>query len=376
MSRHPTAFAWLFPPERAALPARTNLRELAARPDRLEHHLVVVARASGAQLELAVASEPLYFAHANISDEYALALPTGDALADSLPLSTFLLDPATAALAGRIRHRVGDLVLHPHGLLHWPGMLRPPYAPPAFPGPRRAGLSLVFCAAEPTPPAARPLFVSPGREADVKAHAGAPPFLLAELARSTGEVARVGEAHLALHERPAALDGPAYWVVLEADAGSPFFACDLVHVAAGERVEADGVARALCLRAPEVEPPPPSWSELPPPPFAPFEDGSPAEPPAIGALSFALGEDTVRVTLGQVCREVPRYWLARMLFRIALHGYRIGYLETYEGFFYDDRDGHRLGLRGGGHVAVDDIASVVERLYRAVAPRGYRERLQ
>jgi hypothetical protein len=38
---------------------RTNLRALAARPGRFEHHLVVVARAGDAQLEMATASEPL-----------------------------------------------------------------------------------------------------------------------------------------------------------------------------------------------------------------------------------------------------------------------------------------------------------------------------
>ena len=57
---------------------RTNLLELASRPGRFEHHLTVVARVGDAQLEIATASEPLYFAHVNVSDEYAMALPTGD----------------------------------------------------------------------------------------------------------------------------------------------------------------------------------------------------------------------------------------------------------------------------------------------------------
>ena len=59
-SRRPSA-------RRSPASRRTNLRELAARPERFEHHLVVVARAAGAQLEIATASEPLYFAHVNVS---------------------------------------------------------------------------------------------------------------------------------------------------------------------------------------------------------------------------------------------------------------------------------------------------------------------
>src|SRR5690606_14265154 len=81
MERHPITKSWALPPsDRAPLPApllRTNVRALAARPGRFEHHLVVVARIGAAQLEQATASEPLYFAHANVSDEYALPLTTG-----------------------------------------------------------------------------------------------------------------------------------------------------------------------------------------------------------------------------------------------------------------------------------------------------------
>ncbi len=124
---------------------RVNLHELVARPRRFEHHLVVVAGLGPAQLEIVTASEPLAFAHHNISDEYAMALPTGDAMIDAFPLRTFLTDPSSFTDVGRINHRVGDLVLHPHGLLHWPGRLRPPYAPFRFPhGMRRCGLSRVL----------------------------------------------------------------------------------------------------------------------------------------------------------------------------------------------------------------------------------------
>ena len=76
--------------------------------------------------------------------------------------------------------------------------------------------------------------------------------------------------------------------------------------------------------------------------------------------------------------QIPRYWLARMLFRVALHGYRLGYVETYEGFYWDDRDGTvRMGVRGVGEVQIDPARApaVVERIYRAVAPPGYVERL-
>ncbi|HMR80608.1 MAG TPA: hypothetical protein PKD61_36110, partial [Polyangiaceae bacterium] len=77
---HPISKNWqLPPPDRAPLPSplqRTNLRTLASRAGRFEHHLMIVGTVGDAQLEIATASEPLYFAHANISDEYALALPT------------------------------------------------------------------------------------------------------------------------------------------------------------------------------------------------------------------------------------------------------------------------------------------------------------
>ena len=45
---------------------------------------------------------------------------------------------------------------------------------------------------------------------------------------------------------------------------------------------------------------------------------------------------------------MPRYWAARMLHRVALHGLRIGYAETYGGLFVDDRDVVvRIGFRRG-----------------------------
>src|SRR5206468_1134336 len=106
--RHPTTRSWVFPPVvRPPLPdgiERTNLRELAARPGRFEHHLLVCASIDDVQLEIATASEPLYFSHINLSDEYALALPTGDELIDRFPLRTFLSDPRTGEDVGRYNH--------------------------------------------------------------------------------------------------------------------------------------------------------------------------------------------------------------------------------------------------------------------------------
>lgn len=390
--RHPTTASWRFPdPARAPLPtpvSRTNLRELAARPDRFEHHLTVVARVAEAQLEVVTASEPLFFAHQNVSDEYALAMSTGDPLLEPLRFLTLLSDAASGADVGRIRHGVGDLVLHPHGLLHWPGRLRPPHEPFEFgPGARRAGCSIVLCATRPLAPARdRPLRVSADREADVKAYGDTRvPFLLVDTrADDEGDVAVIGGARLSLLVEPELVAPPrgGYVVVLEArDPSGALFDGDLVHVPEGATLDAAGVRRALLLSCRDASPeaPPPSWREVPPPPFAPFEDAAPARLPVrVGELEISdAGPSTVRVRLGAASAEVPRYWLARMLFRVALHGYRIGYLETYGGLFYDDRDGHRLGLRGAGSVVVPEraLGPTIEHLYRAVAPSGYVERL-
>jgi hypothetical protein len=75
-----------------------------------------------------------------------------------------------------------------------------------------------------------------------------------------------------------------------------------------------------------------------------------------------------------------------MLHRVALHGLRIGYAETYGGFFVDDRgEDVRMGVRNGDGagsgvssvmVARAEALEVIERMYRAVAPAGYRERLE
>jgi len=365
----------------------TNLRALAARPGRFEHHLVVVARAGVAQLEIATASEPLYFAHINVSDEYAIALPTGDATVDRFPLRTFVTDAGTLEDVARYNHRVGDLVLHPLGYMHWLGRLRPPFTPFVFPpGMRRCGVSVVFCASSPTPGGRGPLGVTEGREADAKSYAAeTPPLVLRETGREgEGVVARVGDASLTLVARPVAITAPrgAYVVVLEADAAGPHGACDLLHVRPGAMVDGVGIARCLVFASEtcDAEEPPASWDRVPSAPMRPFEDAprSPLPVSRGGIEVTAVDEQRVTVAVGGRSAVVPRHWLARMLFRIALHPPVLGYVETYGGFFYDDRapGAVRVGLRGGGEVVLAhaDALRLIEALYRAVPPEGYTER--
>ncbi|MEA2747978.1 MAG: hypothetical protein QOI41_2121, partial [Myxococcales bacterium] len=409
----PTARSWAFPPgARGPLGGgieRTNLRELVARPGRYEHHLLVCATVDGVQLEVATASEPLYFAHINLSDEYALALPTGDELVDRFPLRTFLSDPVTGADVGRYNHRIGDLVLHPEGFLHWPGRLRAPYEPFDFPpGMRRSGLSLVYCASIPTPATSRALPRPQGREEDAKAYVTPPPpMVLASTRGAAGALAHIGRTTLSLVELPEAI-APAHggWVVvLEAEAGSVHAPCDLLRIPEGATLAGAGIVRALLLTSSAAAPDavPVSWSTVPAAPFAPFEDGKPgALPLDVEAMRIeAVSASTVAIAIGDAKTEVPRYWLARMLHRIALHGLRVGYAETYGGFFVDDRGegGVTMGVRrptgaGAGAsasadasasasanadavtVARDEAMRVIETIYRAVAPVGYRERLE
>jgi multimeric flavodoxin WrbA len=390
-ARHASAATWVLPPvARAPLPgiARVNLRELAARPGRFEHHLTVVARAGKAQLEVATASEPLAFGHVNISDEYAAALPTGDDLIDRFPLRTFVADAATGEDATRYNHRVLDLVLHPHGWMHWPGRLRPPFEPFAFPaGMRRCGVTVVCCASSPTPPGReRPPGVAATREADAKSYREAPPPLgLADLGHEGARVmAHVGRATLALVVCPLQIAAPrgAYVLVLEATAGSVHFACDLLHLPPGSSLDGAGITRALVLSdaLQDAEPPPTSWERVPESPIASFEEERRVPLPlSHGGVTLARVDDAhVTVAVGAMLAVVPRHWLARMLFRIALHRPLLGYVETYGGFFFDDRDGVAFGLRGAGATerAPVDLAallSMVEALYLAAAPPGYVE---
>jgi len=178
--------------------------------------------------------------------------------------------------------------------------------------------------------------------------------------------------------------------VLAADPQASYAAGDLIRVPPGATLDARGISRALVLADAEAapDPPPPSWRALPPPPFPPFEDAPPgALPFRYGALTVeATRSGAVAVSVDGTTTVVPRYWLARMLFRAALHGLRLGYIETYGGMFIDDqllRTDHaiQLGLRtetGRAAIAIrsDEALSVLQQLYRAVAPPGYRERLR
>ncbi|MEZ4223155.1 MAG: hypothetical protein R3B13_19585 [Polyangiaceae bacterium] len=395
MTVHPTTRTWQLPPARPELPPplrRANLRALAARPERFEHHLTVVAQTDDAQLEIATASEPLYFAHANLSDEYALALTTGDDLVDAAPLRTFFSDPATGEDLSRVNHVVGDLLLHPYGAVHWPGRLRPPYAPPDF-GPfgRRALLSLVFCAPQTTVPGQREVRVDRADCFKTNRDPGVVEHLVDTKQGAAGVVARVASSTLSLLIRPERVcaERGGYLLCLAARAphadnalAAPF-PMDLVWIPAGEELDASGVERALFFESQlPALPPPPSWDTAPPPPFPCFEDAQPTDLPVeLGDLEFvAAGDDSVEVRCeGRALGLVPRHWLARFLFRLPLHEFRLGYLETYGGFFYDDRGkGIRFGIRGAAETELprEGISDVVQRAYGAVAPRDYRERLE
>jgi NAD(P)H dehydrogenase (quinone) len=390
--RHATSATWIFPPEPRTPPAgarRVNLRDLAARPGRFEHHLTVVARVGRAQLEVVAAAEPLAFAHVNVSDEYALALPTGDGAVDGFPLRTFVADAGTGQDVARYNHRVGDLVLHPFGWLHWPGRMRPPFEPYVFPaGMRRCGLSVVFCASSPTEPAGgdeRPPGVNAARALDAKSYVADPPPLgLADLwGEHARTVARLGEATMAIVTRPERIAAPrgAYVLVLEADASGAHHACDLLYLPPGSTLDAGAIARALVLsdEVRDAEPPPPSWDRVPEAPFAPFDEARRVPLPLsrAGIALTPIDAAHVGVAIGAGKAIVPRHWLARMLFRIALHRPLLGYVETYGGFFFDDRDGAVFGLRGQGvaqtSVPQAELIEVLEALYLAVAPEGYHE---
>jgi len=224
--------------------------------------------------------------------------------------------------------------------------------------------------------------VSEGRAADTKAYDDAePPFLLADLdAEAPRALATIGDVTMSLHvggELAPAQGG--FVLILAGDA--PHFPGDLLRLEPGASL-ALGDARALLVAGPMApDPAPPSWRELPLPPFPTAEDGERGELPLTrDGLAVTADGDWVRLQIGASDTRVPRYWLARFLFRVALHGYRLGYVETYGGFFYDDREPgtFRLGLRGGESVELDRpaIEALVEQLYRAVAPAGYTERIE
>lgn len=336
-----------------------SLRALMSKPDRFEHHLVVVARAGDAVMECTIASEPLAFAHRNISDEYALILPTGDPLLDAFQARTFVTGDDGRDVA-RVKHGVGDLVLNPHGFWHWPGRMKPPYAPFELTPGRKRGLSLVICAAKPTRPGHRRLGVTPGREEDAKRDLPDVPLALVDTRVETGVVGEVAGATLEVLAQPGYLLHDGWLVDLET--------ADLYRLPG----DTTGVRRGLLFYSPtaRAEDPPP----IPAAPFAPFEAAAPGKLPyTIGDLTLEPVDDaTLRVRIPHGTADVPRYWMARLLFRVALHGFRLGRVETYGGFFVDDRrPALRAGVRDAPPVVLPREA--VEWLYRAAAPPGYRE---
>ncbi len=394
--RHPTTEGWVFPPpDRPALGKgldRINLREIAARADRFEHHLVVCASIGSAQLEVTTASEPLYFGHVNVSDEYALTLPTGDAIVDKFPLRTFLSDPTSGTDVGRYNHRNGDIVLHPVGWMHWPGRLRAPYEMFAIPpGMRRCGLSLVYCANVPTRSSGITIPLASDRSDDVKAYVpNGVPMMLSALRGASGVIGSIRATTLELVENPPSIAPRrgGWVVVLETQAGVDHLAGDLIRVAPGASFLATGIKRALVFSSQYSVPDdvPLSWRESSRPPFAPFEDRARGSLPLeVSELVINERSETlVTVSLRGVTVDVPRYWLARTLFRLGLHGLRLGYVEVYGGMFFDDHagtsNGVHLGLRRDNQretivVARAQALALVERIYRAVAPSSYVERL-
>jgi hypothetical protein len=213
-------------------------------------------------------------------------------------------------------------------------------------------------------------------------------MVLASVRDCEGAIAAVGDTRLVVLEQPTAIAlARGGWVVI-LDGDSPHFALDLLRIPPGVKLPGTGIARALVFASTETPPAPvpPAWYAVPPPPFAAFEDAPRGRLPVHrGQLAIVeRSPELVGIAVRDFEVDVPRYWLARMLFRLALHGFRLGYVETYGGFFADDRAGTtdevRFGVRRETVRATFDIARAdalpfVEALYRAVAPDGYRERL-
>jgi hypothetical protein len=212
-------------------------------------------------------------------------------------------------------------------------------------------------------------------------------MVLASIRGKPRPLATIGRTTLSFVELPEGIEPPhgGWLLVLEAVPESAHAPCDLYRVPEGTRLDGTGIVRALVLAsdARGPDPAPRSWRACPAPAFAQFEDAAPGELPiAIADLRVkAIDARRVSVTVATETTEVPRYWLARMLFRVGLHRLSLGYAETYGGFFVDDRgDGPVLfGLRSGsarGSVSVPrgEALATAERLYHAVAPPGYTER--
>ena len=153
---HPAAARWDIKPGSIALksgaPAFSlvNLRVWGANPKQLEHQLTIVATVADAVIEAATASEPLYFGHVNYSDEFNLVFPVGFAPIDNMDVKTYLIDADSGKELGYYQSKIGDIVLHPVGVCHWPGYMHryQNYRPPSD-AMRMRVLSTVYCSAGP-----------------------------------------------------------------------------------------------------------------------------------------------------------------------------------------------------------------------------------
>jgi hypothetical protein len=217
-------------------------------------------------------------------------------------------------------------------------------------------------------------------------------MVLASTRGRPGVLAMIGRTSLTLLELPEVIapEHGGWLIVLEAEAGSVHAACDLVRIPDGMKLGGAGIVRALLLSSTDAgpDPVPASWERVAGAPFVVYEEAAPGSLPldvANGEMRMRIAEvsaSTVGITIGETKAEVPRFWLARMLHRVAMHGLRLGYAETYGGFFVDDREDHvRLGVRGAKGSAAAAVTvpraeavETIERMYRAVAPKGYRER--
>src|SRR5690606_32966409 len=146
----------------------------------------------------------------NVSDEWVVTLPTGNPMLDSFAPRIFIQDVASGEDESRFQQRNLELVLHPFAHLHWPGTLRPPYAPPPVPpGMRQCGLTLVYCSGVRTPPRGdRPLRVAGDLEALGKGDPSIPRAHLDMRREGPGVVARVGETRLELLVSPGRVAPP------------------------------------------------------------------------------------------------------------------------------------------------------------------------
>ena len=239
-----------------------------ARPARYEHHLMVCATIDGVQLEVTTASEPLYFNHINLSDEYAMRAPDRRRAGRSLPAPHVPVRPGD----GRGRRSLQPSRRRPgapsrRACSTGQGDFARRSSRSTF---RRecadAGLSSCIVQAHPRQPTWCPLPRPVGREEDAKAYMSpAPPMVLASMRGEPGVLAHIGRTTLAARRGAGGDRAPhgGWVVVLEAAAGSAHAACDLLRLPEGTSLDGAGIVRALLFASNEEGPGPipRSWSE-------------------------------------------------------------------------------------------------------------------